>query len=350
MSAIDVVIPCYRYGHYLRECVNSVLTQGIADLRILILDDESPDDTPTIAAAIAREHPCVTYWRHANNRGHIATFNEGIEWCTADYMLLLSADDYLLPGALQRAIDLMDTHPEVGLCFGEALELHQDGHKRLIRINTVPPDVDSMVVSGPQFIDMVVRAGATNIVPTPTALVETRLLKLLGGYRPELTHSGDLEMWLRLAAHASVGIVNQEQAVYRRHASNMSHAYYADYDLKDLQQRKAAFDVFLWTCRDAHPAVSRLYQRLLPPLALEAIGNASSAFNANNMSLSHQLSDFALSVDPNVRQTMAWKRLAIKRLLGHRLSNALLSSIARIRTFMCRVWPPLAHESAESVQ
>ncbi len=349
MSAIDVVIPCYRYGHYLRECVNSVLTQGIADLRILILDDESPDDTPAIATAIAREHPCVTYWRHASNRGHIATFNEGIEWCTADYMLLLSADDYLLPGALKRAIDLMDQHPEVGLCFGESLESHPDGSQRLIRIDTAPSDADSMVVSGPQFIDMVVRAGSTNIVPTPTAIVKTRLLKLLGGYRPALTHSGDLEMWLRLAAHASVGIVHQEQAVYRRHASNMSHAYYADYDLKDLQQRKAAFDVFLESCRDANPEVPGLYQRLLPPLAREAIGNASSAFNANRMDLSHQLRDFALSVDPDVRQTMAWKRLAIKRLLGHRLSTALVSRLTRIRSFMSRVRSPLPHESAESV-
>src|SRR5215471_13341349 len=53
----------------------------------------------------------------------IATYNEGIDWVSADYMLLLSADDYLLPGALDRAAAVLDAHLEVGFVFGRAVEL-----------------------------------------------------------------------------------------------------------------------------------------------------------------------------------------------------------------------------------
>ena len=88
MSSVDVLIPCYRYGRYLQECVQSVLTQGIGELRVLILDDASPDDTPEVAAALARQDKRVTYRRHETNRGHIETYNEGIAWARADYMML----------------------------------------------------------------------------------------------------------------------------------------------------------------------------------------------------------------------------------------------------------------------
>ena len=47
MSRVDVVIPCYNYGHFLRACANSVLSQPI-DVRVLVIDDASTDDSATI--------------------------------------------------------------------------------------------------------------------------------------------------------------------------------------------------------------------------------------------------------------------------------------------------------------
>ena len=43
MSSVDVFVPCYRYGHFLRECVKSVLSQSGVSVRVLIIDDASPD-------------------------------------------------------------------------------------------------------------------------------------------------------------------------------------------------------------------------------------------------------------------------------------------------------------------
>ncbi|MGY4472207.1 glycosyltransferase involved in cell wall biosynthesis [Bradyrhizobium sp. LB9.1b] len=98
MSSVDIVVPCFRYGHFLRECVESVLAQSGPELRVLIIDDASPDNTAEVAEELARSDPRVDYRRHTSNQGLIATANEGIAWARADYMLLLSADDYLLPG------------------------------------------------------------------------------------------------------------------------------------------------------------------------------------------------------------------------------------------------------------
>ena len=88
--------------------MESVLSQAVENVRILIIDDASPDNTAEVAADLVREDSRVTFVRHTINKGHIATYNEWIEWASADYMLLLSADDYLLPGALSRAANLLD--------------------------------------------------------------------------------------------------------------------------------------------------------------------------------------------------------------------------------------------------
>src|SRR5437763_11679365 len=119
MSRVDVVIPCYKYAHYLRGCGESVLTQEGVEVRVLILDDASPDNTPEVAGELARRDGRVEYRRHAVNRGHIDTYNEGLlEWASGDYALLISADDLLAPGALGRAARVMDEHPEVGFTHG----------------------------------------------------------------------------------------------------------------------------------------------------------------------------------------------------------------------------------------
>jgi cellulose synthase/poly-beta-1,6-N-acetylglucosamine synthase-like glycosyltransferase len=149
VSSVDVFVPCYRYGHFLRQCVESVLSQSGVSVRVLIIDEASPDNTAEVAAALASEDPLVSFIRHIENKGHIATYNEGIEWASADYMLLLSADDYLLPGALSRAAELMDAHPEVGFTFGNVIELTDNGIERPFESIINPTDdPDKRILEG----------------------------------------------------------------------------------------------------------------------------------------------------------------------------------------------------------
>jgi glycosyltransferase involved in cell wall biosynthesis len=324
MGSIDVIVPCYRYGHFLRECVHSVLTQTVDNLRVLILDDYSPDNTADVAAGLVANDSRVTYRRHRANKGHIYTYNEGIEWTSADYTLLLSADDYLLPDALQRAARFMDTNPEVGFVFGSVILLHNNGN--MSRQDPAPRLARRrpwIILTGREFIEL---TGASNIVPTPTAVVRTQLQKRLGGYRRELPHSGDMEMWLRFAAACPVGILRKNQAVYRCHGTNMSSGYPK---LLDFQQRKAALDVFFDSSSHALAEADCLRRRLFRTLACDCVRAASGAFNDCERTLASELTRFAIDVDPGVRRSVPWLALACKRLLGVRASNRLRTVVKK---------------------
>ena len=329
MSSVDVIIPCYRYGHFLEKCVESVLTQENVAIRILILDDASPDNTAEVGAALASKDSRVNFVQHEVNKGHIATFNEGIEWTSADYLLLLSADDYLLPGALGRAAAVLDANLDVGFVFGRAVEINDDGAERIIGVlNDETGEIREAVIPGQKFIE---HTGARCIVSTPTVVVRTALQKRAGGYRAELPHAGDMEMWLRLAAYGSVGILESSQAVYRRHGENMSHAYFRESKLPDLEQRKLAVECFLDSAGHLVGDVERMRNRFLRELSVNAVGYASDAFNEDEMKLSREFARLAVSLDPGIRQTLPWAKLVCKRIMGPRAWRIVQPMVGKVQ-------------------
>jgi GT2 family glycosyltransferase len=326
MAKVDVVVPCYGYGRFLRECVESVLSQSLRSVRVLIIDDASPDESADIARALARDDSRVAFVQHKSNRGHIATYNEGIEWASADYLLLLSADDHLLPGALARAATLMDAHPEVGFTFGRCIELYPGN-----------PDPSSRIAEGPHRwkiftgMEFIERSGPLDIVATATAVVRTDLQKQLGGYRAELPHAGDMEMWLRFALHGSVGFVDADQAVYRRHENNMSLNFIGG--LPDLQQRKAVLDCVFATPTEGWPDLPQLHRKLVRALAVDAASYASQAFNRGEIAECERILEYAVMLSPAVRRSQPWRRLVWKRRMGRRLWSTLYLVRAQLRHY-----------------
>jgi|SRR3984957_8302978 FkbM family methyltransferase len=221
MSSVDIVVPCYNYGRYLKRCVVSILSQRDVSVRVLILDDASPDNTPAVAEQLAVADRRVIYVRNEVNLGLIGTANKGVmDWAAADYVVLLSADDALTQGSLARAAKLMDARPEVVLTYGMALMMHDNGPE----LETEDlHDPEFAVVPGGLYLRRMFDYG--NAVPSPCAVMRTSIQHRIGGYNRLFKHTSDVDMWMRAAAVGSIGVVNAVQGFYRWHTTNMSAAY-----------------------------------------------------------------------------------------------------------------------------
>ena len=240
MPSVDVVIPCYQYGRFLRECVSSVLMQENVDVRCLIIDDASNDDSASLAKDLALEDSRVAVVVHPTNRGNIATYNEGIEWASAKYFLLLSADDLIAPGCLERAVSIMEENPRITMTHGKEMNLYGDqGAPKL-----PAKDFDRQWVVRPG-IELIRELCETtkNRIGTSTVVVRTEAQKAVGGYRSELPHAGDLEMWLRLASLGDVAETPLIQGIRRVHGANMSVAQFGT-AIANFKQLNAAFASF----------------------------------------------------------------------------------------------------------
>jgi glycosyltransferase involved in cell wall biosynthesis len=240
MASVDVAVPCYNYGRFLGECVSSVLAQDGVDVRVLIIDNASEDDSLAVARSLAAADPRVEVIAHATNRGASFSYNEGIDWAAADYFLLLDADDLLAPGALGRAAAVLDRYPEVSFAYGIEARVEDDGTVRAPR--PAPGRPGQILTPGPEFIRQLCRT-PVNCIGANTVVRRTAAQKRVGHYRPALRYTDDLEMWLRLATVGGAASIMSVQAMRRYHAARMS-VEYQSMQVRDFVEREKAFESF----------------------------------------------------------------------------------------------------------
>ena len=311
MKAVDIVVPCYNYARFLRGCVETALAQQGVDVRVLIIDDCSPDTTREVGEALAAEDPRVTFRRHEVNQGFFKTINEGIfGWASADYCLLLSADDALAPDALVRATALMEAHPNVGLTYGLGVILRDEARPEGAPRTAAP---ESAIIPGKRFLEHCCEFG--NPVPTPTAILRTRLQHELGPYDPELPHTSDYEMWMRCALRSDIGFVNAVLGYYRLHGSNMSDHFKAD-PSRDLREcmRAVSKIASVYASEVDHP--ERLLDISRRRCATAALHEAHRRFEAGDADGSNHFVAFAAENGYPLSKSPTGRTLRAKRVMG----------------------------------
>jgi hypothetical protein len=236
-------------------------------------------------------------------------------WADGDHVVLLSADDLLTPGALWRAVAVMETHPEVGMVYGRAPYFRED---RGIPITSgVWRGTD--VWRGADWIRLRCRSGH-NCISSPEAVVRTSVARAVGGYDPACTHASDLNMWLRIAALCDVAYVRGvPQAIYRIHATSMLRS--AHTPMRDLKERWKAFSSFFASSGPVLEDAAELRTLAARALARQALWRASRAIDRELVTGPDAVDidafvAFALDVYEHARRLREWRGLQLRRLMG----------------------------------
>lgn len=298
--SVTVVIPCYNYGRFLPDAVSGALDQQGVDVDVVIVDDASTDDSAAVATRLARSDDRVQVLVHDRNRGHIATYNDGLARARGDYVTLVSADDVLTRNALTRAASLMEYHPSVGLVYGYARSFG----------DAVPATSDRVrnwsVYPGQQWLGLAARRGRC-FISSPEAVMRRAALEEAGGYDARLPHSADFDMWLRTAARWNVGRVNGPvQACYRVHDASMHLTTYAGW-LTDLEERRRTFDILFDERAPDLDGVRALQPVAMRALAREATRRALAAQRDRSEAAAAGYLEFAAATCPSIRTSPAWR-------------------------------------------
>ena len=113
MPQVTILMPVYNTAPYLREAVNSVLAQTFTDYELIILDDYTPDESPTILDSYTDER--IVRYRGPKNVGLANVLNVGMEMARGKYVARMDSDDISLPNRLQVQYDYLEHHPEFDL-------------------------------------------------------------------------------------------------------------------------------------------------------------------------------------------------------------------------------------------
>lgn len=111
---LSVIIPVYRVEHTLQRCVESVLSQGVDNMEVILVDDGSPDNCPVLCDGWAEKDARVKVI-HKDNGGLSDARNAGIEMATGDYLSFVDSDDYVEDDTYPALLQIMAEHPDYDL-------------------------------------------------------------------------------------------------------------------------------------------------------------------------------------------------------------------------------------------
>jgi glycosyltransferase involved in cell wall biosynthesis len=223
-ARVSVVLPFLNASRFMRECIDSVLSQTYMDWELILVDDGSSDDSAAIAQGYVDRDPervrCIEHPGH-ENRGISASRNLGVRHARGEYIAELDADDVWLPDKLARLVPELETHPEAGMVYGNSLwwygwtgDPQDEGRDHLPVMDPTGGPVDGADVLLRQL------RGKT-ASPCPCAvLLRKSLVERVGGSEEEFrgTHE-DIVLYAKLLLAAPVIVLDGWWDRYRCYAS-----------------------------------------------------------------------------------------------------------------------------------
>ena len=121
---LSVVMANRNHARYLPRALEAVLSQSLPPREVIVLDDASTDDSRKVLDQFASRFPILQIVRNESQCGVTATYNRGFALARCRYLQPIAADDYLLPGFIEKAMRQFARHPEAGVCtaFGSTTE------------------------------------------------------------------------------------------------------------------------------------------------------------------------------------------------------------------------------------
>ncbi len=194
---LSVIVPCYNYGRYIREALQSIRSQTFRDCEIIVVDDGSTDlQTIQVLKGLRREGLRVLRQEHS---GPAQALNRGISLATGRYICCLSSDDTIEPTYFEKCLALLESNP--GLSFAYPL-VRTFGFEQRVGV-TKPFDLGLLL--------------SYNHV-CGSAIFRKAGWEAVAGFDPAMSAYEDWDFWIRLGKAGFRGrLISEPLFNWRRH-------------------------------------------------------------------------------------------------------------------------------------
>ncbi|HEX6085684.1 MAG TPA: glycosyltransferase family 2 protein [Thermoanaerobaculia bacterium] len=300
MTLVSIIVPSFNQGRYIRETLDSILSQDHRPLEVLVLDGGSKDETVDVLRSYG-DLPELQWWSE-KDRGVIDAINKGCARARGEIVAVQSSDDLYTPGAVTAVVDAFRSDPALGLVFGDVEYI--DAASRVVGRTHLPP------------FDVYEYVGKMTYIPQPSAFFRAEAMQAVGPWREDISYAADAEFYLRVALRYRVRQLDRLLGRYRYHD----------------EQRDTMSERILRDWRAAVEPLTRDGDRKLRRYARSGIDLASLRYEPESRWLRRTMAAYhAMLVNPAVlrseefRRTRdlfpgrypIWKTLSrMKRLLG----------------------------------
>lgn len=216
---VSVCIPTYKGASFLAATIDSVLHQSYPHFELLILDDNSPDDTQVLVSKYS--DPRINYIRNAKNIGPEGNWNHCLDLAKGKYFKLLPHDDLLAYDCLAEQVAVLenDRAGEIALVFGSRQIIDPQGRVLMTRGLSL---ATAGRIGGAALIKRCIRAG-TNLIGEPgNGLFRHALIERVGVYDATYPYLVDLDYWFRILSHGDAHYTAKLSSSFRVSPSSWS--------------------------------------------------------------------------------------------------------------------------------
>jgi glycosyltransferase involved in cell wall biosynthesis len=199
---VSIVTPSFNQARFLEATIQSVLGQDYPNLEYLIVDGGSTDGSVDLIRKYASR---LAWWVSEADQGQTEAINKGFARARGQILAWLNSDDTYQPGAISSAVTYLQGHPEVGLVYGDANFIDEQG-RRIGQFAARQTDYRRL------------RRGYVHI-PQQASFFRADLWRQVGPLDPTFYFAMDYDLWVRIAEQATIRYVPQTWANFRLHSS-----------------------------------------------------------------------------------------------------------------------------------
>ena len=228
-GSVTLVVVAYNHAQYVEQCLDSAFAQTHQDLRVVIFDDASPDNTVEVVRdyLLRTGHEAVTFVAHEKNRGLCATLNEARELVDTEYVAFLAADDWMEPERFEEQVaELAGRGAGYGFVYSDMYRVTPSGERLgSTYFDDLMPRHSGL--PGPPDGDIFETMVGQQVFSTPSMMIRTSELRAAGPYDEGLRFE-DYDMILRLAHRTKAAYLPRPLVNYRDTPGSMFDQLYQD--------------------------------------------------------------------------------------------------------------------------
>ncbi len=224
---VSIVALCHNHAPFVREALDSIISQTYSNLEVWLVDDASTDESPGILQEYAARNPDWHLLLLPENLKNCRAFNTAFRQCQGEFIIDFATDDVLLPGRVASQVAAFQALPATcGVVYSNAELVDEKGgflglHHRPGRRGHLRP----RPASGWVFADVLDHY----FICTPTMMMRRAVLAQLGGYDETLSYE-DFDFWVRASRDWQFFYQDAVTTRRRRHARSMSAKAYQPND------------------------------------------------------------------------------------------------------------------------
>jgi len=217
VTLVTIITPSYNQAAYLEQTIQSVLNQDYPSVEFIIVDGGSTDGSVDI---IREYQDRLAWWVSEPDEGQADAINKGLARASGDIVGWLNSDDYYQPGAIKDAAAMLVSQPALGMVFGDAITVDQEG-------NTL-----NELEFGAWGLKELM---AFRIICQPSVFMRNSVLKQAGGLDKSYHYLLDHQLWIRIAQQAPIHHVPNCLAAARYHSGAKNVAEAGDFGREVLR-------------------------------------------------------------------------------------------------------------------